>query len=53
MWYITLQKIFEKKNCKDAEAKLSMVEIILEGQGKNDFMRFKKTLTGGLVVSDT
>ena len=30
-----------------------MVELPLGGQGKKDFMRFKKTVTEGLVVSDT
>ena len=52
-WYITLQDIFEKKPCEDAEAKFGMVELLLGGQGKKDFMRFKKTVTEGLVVSDT
>ncbi len=52
-WYITLQEIFEKKPCEDAEAKFGMVELLLGGQGKKDFMTFKKTVTEGLVVSDT
>ena len=30
-----------------------MLELLLGGQGKKDFMRFKKTMTEGLVVSDT
>ena len=30
-----------------------MVELLLGGQGKKDFMRFKKTVIEGLVVSDT
>ena len=29
-WYITLQEIFEKKPCEDAEAKFGMVELLLE-----------------------
>ena len=41
-WYMTLQEIFEKKPCEDAEAKFGMVELLLGGQGKKDFMRFKK-----------
>ena len=52
-WYITLQEIFEKKPCEDAEAKFGMVELLLGGQGKKDFMRFKKTVTKGLVASDS
>ena len=32
-WYITLQEIFEKKPCEDAEAKFGMVELLLGGQG--------------------
>ena len=52
-WYITLQEIFEKKPCEDAEAKFGMVELLLGGQGKKDFMRFKKTVTEGLVASDS
>ncbi len=52
-WYITLQEIFEKKPCKDTEVKFAMVELQIGGQGKKDFMRFKKTLTEDLlVVSD-
>ena len=30
-WYITLQEIFEKKPCEDAEAKFGMVELLLGG----------------------
>ena len=52
-WYITLQEIFEKKPCEDAEAKFGMVELLLGGQGKKDFMRFKKVVTKGLVASDS
>ena len=37
-WYITLQEILEKKPCEDAEAKFGMVELLLGGQGKKDFM---------------
>ena len=43
-WYITLQEILEKKPCEDAEAKFGMVELLLGGQGKKDFIRFKKTM---------
>ena len=32
---------------------LELVELLLGGQGKKDFMRFKKTVTEGMVVSDT
>ena len=53
-WYVTLQEIFETKPCEDAEAKFGMVELLLGGQGKKkDFMRFKKTVTQGLVASDS
>ena len=52
-WYIPLQGIFEKKPCEDAEAKVGMVELLLGGQGKKDFMRFKKAVTKGLVASDS
>ena len=30
-----------------------MVELLLGGQGKKDFMRFKKVVTEGLVASDS
>ena len=30
-----------------------MVELLLGGQGKQDFMRFKKAVTKGLVASDS
>ena len=30
-----------------------MVELLLAGQDKEDFMRFKKTVTKGLVASDS
>ena len=30
-----------------------MVDLLLGGQGKEDFMRFKKTVTKGLVASDS
>ena len=30
-----------------------MVEVLLGSQGKKDFMRFKKTVTEGLVASDS
>ena len=30
-----------------------MVELLLGGQGKKDFMRFKKTVTKGVVASDS
>ena len=50
---ITLQKNFEKKPCEDAEANVGMTEQLIGGQGKKDFMRFKKKATEGLVVSDT
>ncbi len=43
----------KKKPCEDAEAKFGMMEQLLGGQGKKDFMRFKKTVTEDLVVSDT
>ena len=36
-----------------SEAKFGMVELLLGGQGKQDFMRFKKTVTEGLVASDS
>ena len=36
-WYITLQEIFEKKSCEDAEAEFGMVELLLGCQGKKDF----------------
>ena len=34
---IIIMRIFEKKPCEDAEAKFGMVELLLGGQGKNDF----------------
>ena len=52
-WYITLQEIFEKKPCDDAEGKFGMVELLLGGQGKKDFMRLKKTMVKGQVLSAT
>ena len=30
-----------------------MVKLLLGGQGKKDFMRFKKVVTKGLVASDS
>ena len=30
-----------------------MVEILLGGQGKKDFIRFKKTVTKSLITSDS
>ena len=39
-WYITLQEIFEKKSCEDAEAKFGIVELLLGGQGKKDFIQY-------------
>ena len=42
-----------KNPCEDAEAKFGMAELLLGGQGKKDFMRFKKTVTKGLVASDS
>ena len=52
-WYIALQEIFEKKPCEDAESKFGVVELLLGGQGRKDFMRIKKTVTEGLVASDS
>ena len=52
-WYITLQEIFEKKPCDDAEGKFGMVELLLGGQGKKDFMRLKKTRVEEQVLSAT
>ena len=43
----------EKKSCEDAEAAFGMVELLLGGQGKKYFMRFKETMTEGLVASDS
>ena len=51
-WYITLQEIFEKKPFEDVLAKFGMVGLLLGGQGKKDFMRFKNTVTEGFVTSD-
>ena len=42
-----------KKNCEDEEATFGMVELLLGGQDKKDFMRFKKAITKGLVASNT
>ena len=41
-----------KKNCEDTEAKFGMMELLFEGQGKKDFMRFKKTVTKALLASN-
>ena len=37
-WYIIPREIFEKKLFEDIEAKFGMVELLLGGQGKKDFM---------------
>ena len=52
-WYIALQEIVEEKSCEDVEAKFGISELLLGGQGKKDLMRFKKTVTKGLVASDS
>ena len=52
-WYITLQETFEKKTCKDTMAKFNTVKLLLGGQDKKDFMRFKKTVANGLVAFDS
>ena len=46
-------RYFWEKSFEDAEDKFGMVELLLWGQGKKYFMRFKKTVTKGLVASDS
>ena len=48
---MTLQEFWENP-CDDVEAKSGMVELLLGGQGKKDFLRFKETVIKGLVTSD-
>ena len=43
-------RFFEKVSCEDGEAKFGMVELLLGGQGKKDFMRFKKTVINGSIA---
>ena len=46
-------RIFQENLCEDVEAKFDMVELLLGGQCKKDFMRFKKTVTKGLIAFDS
>ena len=38
-WYITLQRILGKSPSEDAEAKFGMLELLLGGKCKRDFMQ--------------
>ena len=44
-WYKTLQEILEPNLYEDVETKFGTVDILLGGQGNQDFMRFKKIVT--------
>ena len=47
------RRAFLEKPCGDDEVKFGMVELLLGGQDKKGFMRFKKTVNKGLVASDS
>ena len=53
MYYVGTYPYRKILICEDTEAKIGMVELLLEGQCKKDFMRFKKTVTKCLVASDS
>ena len=52
LWYGKVQEVIKQKPCEDAQAKFTMTELLLEGQGLRTFLQLKTAVTEKILVGD-
>ena len=53
LWCGKVQEVTKQKPCEDAQAKFTMTELLLDGQGLRTFLQLKATVTEKVLVGDT
>ena len=52
IWYSKVREVIKQKTCEDAQAKFTMTELLLEGQGLRTFLQLKAAVTEKVLVGD-
>ena len=52
LWYNKVREVIKQKPCEDAQAKFTMTELLLEGQGLRTFLQLKTAVTEKILVGD-
>ena len=52
LWYNNVWEVIKQKSCEDVQAKFTMTELLLEGQGLRIFLQLKTAVTEKVLAGD-